>query len=135
MKHPQIGSMESLDTDLRKRKKLQNVRVMERQKSEVQEKEEREERNRSATADEINERLGNDNNVIITMTADSRDDYVSTRSLRKPKKGDAGTSNERPNKRRSSCVCSIEIITYCCDINIHQDRTVWWMRTERFCNE
>ena len=88
MKHPQIGSMDSLDTDLTKRKKLQNVRVMERQKSEVQEKEEQEERNRSATADEINERLGNDDNVVITMTADSEDDYVPTRSLRKPKKAD-----------------------------------------------
>ena len=93
MKHPQIGSMDSLDTDLTKRKKLQNVRVMERQKSEVQEKEEQEERNRSATAGEINESLGNNDNVVITMTADSEDDYVPTRSLRKPKKADKGCWN------------------------------------------
>ena len=83
-----LSQMDSLDTDLTKRKKLQNVRVTERQKSEVQEKEEQEERNRSATADEINESLGNDDNVVITMTADSKDDYVPTRSLRKPKKAD-----------------------------------------------
>ena len=61
---------------------------MERQRSEVQEKEEQEERHRSATADEINESLGNDDNVVITMTADSEDDYVPTRSLRKPKEAD-----------------------------------------------
>ena len=84
--HPQIGSMDSLATDFTKSKKLQNLRVTERQTSEVQEKEEQEERNCSATADEINESLGHDDNVVITMTADSEDDYDPTRSLRKLKK-------------------------------------------------
>ena len=49
---------------------------MEKQKSEVQEKEEQE--------DEIAVKLMK----VITMTADSEDDYVPIRSLRKPKKAD-----------------------------------------------
>ena len=83
------------------------------------------------------ESLGNDDNIVITMTADSEDDYVPTRSLRKPKKADK-VMLELPRKdltKDTAALCVQLKLSHTAVTSICQDRTVWWRRTERFRDE